>query len=154
MKRYGIIGLGLFCCLASIPPLLRVIQAQHIDVFKLGPGGSGEPPKRPEAPETHVVKVEDFYSYEVPIEKDKIDKDNILRTDVELVELLGDKDKATYQWHQVEILEDKDVTQLHTRTVGKLKCTRKRTGTIYWVPDGTKYVDWGTWSMWDCAKGE
>lgn len=152
-KRYGIVVLGLLVCLLIAKP----VQAQHIDVFKLGPGSAGKPPERGEyaaASEIDNIKVEDHYSYEVPVEKDKIDKDNILRTDIELVEL-AEKDKASYQWHQVEILEEREVTQVHTRRiVGKLKCTRKRTGVIYWMPDGVKYVDWGIWSMWDCTKGE
>lgn len=152
-KRYAIGVLGLLVCLIS---MITPVQAQHIDVFKLGPGGSGGPSEReqqPGATEIGTVKVEDHYSYEVPVEKNKIDKDDILRTDIDLVEL-GDKDRAPYQWHQVEILEEIDITQAHTRIVGKLKCTRKRTGIIYWVPDGTKYVDWSVWSTWDCTKGE
>ncbi len=151
-KRYDSIVLGLFGCLVLILPLLRIVQAQHIDIFTLDKFAQKEKP--PEAPETGSVKVEDYYSYEVPVEKDKIDKGEILRTDIDLVEFTNEKDKAAYQWHQVEVFDEKAVTQEHTRIVGKLKCTRKRKGVIYWAPDGVKYVIWETWSSWDCAKGE
>ena len=150
-KRYSIVVLGLLVCLISTPSLIVIksVLAQHIDIFKLA-----EPAKRGKVSgETGIIKVEDRYSYEVPVEKDKIDKNEVLRTDVELIEL-EDKDKALYQWHHVEIFEERDVTQVHTRIVGNLKCMRKRTGTIFWVPDGNKYVIWQTWSGWDCAKGE
>lgn len=152
--KYEVVVLGLLVCLISTLSSIRTVQAQHIDVFKLGPGGSGEPIKREKgATDTDVVKVEDHYSYEVPVEKDKIDKDDILRTDIELIELVTEKDKAPYLWHQVEILEEVNVTQNHTRIVGNsLRCTRARSGVIFWVPGGVKYVAWDKWSSWNCSK--
>ncbi len=88
-KRYDIIVLGLLGCLVLILPLLRIVQAQHIDIFTLDKFAQKERP--PEAPETGSVKVEDYYSYEVPVEKDKIDKGEVLRTDIDLVEFANEK---------------------------------------------------------------
>lgn len=154
--KYEVVVLGLLVCLISTLSSIRTVQAQHIDVFKLGPGGSGDPSEREKytgALDTETIKVEDHYSYEVPVEKDKISKDEVLRTDIELIELVTEQDKAPYLWHQVKILEEVNVTQNHTRIVGNiLRCTRARSGVIFWVPGGVKYVAWDKWSSWNCSK--
>ncbi|MGR3309442.1 MAG: hypothetical protein ACUZ77_01595 [Candidatus Brocadiales bacterium] len=154
-KSYDIVVLGLLVCLISIPSIITPVQAQHIDVFKLGPGGSEDlTAKRQHSKtiETEPVKVEDIYYYEVPVEKGKIDKGEIIRTDIDLIEFEDKDQKAAYQWHQVDVLDEVDVVQKHVRTAGKLKCMRARSGVIYWALDGVKYVAWETWGSWLCTK--
>jgi hypothetical protein len=151
-KRYGIVVSGFLICLIS---MITPVQAQHGDVFKLGPGGQGDPTKRAklaEAAGIGSIKVEDRYTYEVPIENKKIADDDVLRTDIDLVNFADEKERAAYQWHQVEVLAEIDITQVHTRTAGKLKCVRKRKGIVYWAPDDVKYIGWETWSSWSCTK--
>lgn len=155
-KINAFLVLGVFVCLILTLSKVTPVQAQHIDTFKLGPGGRGELAKRskhPDAPEGGVVKVEDRYSYEMLIEKEKIDNDAIRITDIDLVELSAEE-RGMYEWHQTKIFDELDIIQKHTRTVGKLKCNRERSGVIYWAPNGIKYVAWQTWASWNCAKEE
>lgn len=155
-KLHAIFMSALFACLTLTLSNATPVTAQHIDTFKLGPGGRGELAERsrhPDAPESGVVKVEDHYSYEVVLEKEKIDNGTITIRDIDLVEL-SEADRGMYEWHQAETFDELDIVQKHTRVVGKLKCNRQRKGVVYWALNGLKYVAWQTWSSWSCTKEE
>jgi len=121
--------------------------AQHIDVFNI-PREKAEPHKI-QGPELSEVVVTDTYTYKVLVEKDKLDKGNVFANELEVQELVGDQ-RTPYLWGQVEYYDRRVVSQMQTRTTEFLKCFRTRTGTLFYLPDGKRVIDWGPWSFWDC----
>jgi hypothetical protein len=123
------------------------ITAQHIDVFNI-PREKAE--KRvAQGPELSEVQITDTFTYVVLVEKDKLDKGNVFANELEVHELTADE-RTPYLWGQVEFYERKTIKQMQTRTTDFLKCFRTRTGTLFYLPDGKRVIDWGPWSFWDC----
>lgn len=127
---------------------MRCVVAQHIDVFKLDFSKKGEEDKKLEV---DFIDVEDSIKYTVAIEKEKLGNKDFNVYDLELLEI-PPEDLNKFLWHQVECLIEENISQSHTRKAGTLKCTRSRSGTLYWLADGKKYVHWGRWSFWNCTK--
>lgn len=129
---------------------VRCVVAQHIDVFKLDFSKKGEEEKKLEA---DLIEVEDSIKYTVAIEKEKLGNKDFNVYDLELLEI-PPEDLNKFLWHQVECLIEENISQSQTRKAGPLKCTRSRSGMLYWLADGKKYVHWGRWSFWNCTKEE
>ncbi len=121
--------------------------AQHIDVFNIPREKDAR--QKIKGPELSEVVVTDTFTYRVLVEKDKIDNGNISANELEIHELIGDE-RTPYLWGQVEYYERKSISQMQTRTTDFLKCFRTRTGTLFYLPDGRRVIDWGPWSFWDC----
>ncbi|MGR3176646.1 MAG: hypothetical protein ACUZ8E_01150, partial [Candidatus Anammoxibacter sp.] len=64
------------------------------------------------------------------------------------------EDLSMFAWHIVEVFTEKEIDQTQTREAGDLKCSRSRKGTMYWLADGKKHVNWGMWTFWKCTKGD
>jgi hypothetical protein len=132
-------------------PELKMVYAQHIDVFNLD---KDKLPRKikPDAPEMEWVEVEDRIKYEVAVEKSKYEAKDLMMEDIELWEIA---DKSPFEWHQVDYYLEGEIKETHTRTFGKQKCERFRKGTLFWLKDGKKCVFWTKWSTWDCRpEGE
>lgn len=123
------------------------ITAQHIDVFNI-PREKAEGPKA-QGPELSEVQITDTFTYTILVEKDKLDKGNVFANELEVHELTGDE-RTPYLWGQVDYYDRRTVKQMQTRTTDFLKCFRTRTGTLFYLPDGQRMIDWGPWSFWDC----
>ncbi len=121
--------------------------AQHIDVFNI-PREKAEKQKI-QGPELEDVVITDTFTYKVPVEKDKLAKGVVFANELEVHELSGEE-RTPYLWGQVEYYDRKTISQMQTRTTDFLKCFRTRTGTLYYLPDGKRMIDWGPWSFWDC----
>lgn len=138
-------------------------QAQHIDIFgKLGKEspnsyhqsfapyeGTVPIPWIDEKPTPITIKVTETITYEVPVEEKKFNEKKLTIEDLELKEV---KDNREINFHQVDCLFFKTIKQTQTKTAENLICTRERDGTQYWLSDGKKYVEWGTWSNWKVVK--
>jgi hypothetical protein len=131
-------------------PGLKIVHAQHIDVFNLD---KDQLPKKvkPDAPEMEWVVVEDRVSYKVAVEKSKYDSKDLKMEDIELWEIV---DKSPFEWHQVDYYLESEIMEVNTRTFGKQNCERFRKGTLFWLKDGKKCVFWTRWSVWDCRPEE
>ncbi|MBO1225305.1 MAG: hypothetical protein JYX80_12865 [Candidatus Scalindua sediminis] len=131
-------------------PGLKMVHAQHIDVFNLD---KDQLPKKvkPDTPEMEWVVVEDRVRYKVAVEKSKYDSKDLKMEDIELWEIV---DKSPFEWHQVDYYLESEIKEINTRTFGKQKCERFRKGTLFWLKDGKKAVFWTRWSVWDCRPEE
>lgn len=143
--------LSLFCSIlaVSICFVANNVSAQHIDVFNI----DFDKKKKEEAKETGFIEVVEYTKYKIAIEKEKLDKNDFNVYDLEMIEI-PPEDLSKFAWHQVECILEEEISQSQTREAGDLKCTRSRKGTLYWLSDGKKHVNWGAWSFWKCAKGE
>src|SRR3990172_162785 len=118
------------CCAAAALCLVSLLllpynptNAQHIDVFNI-------PREKAE------------------VEKSRLDEGNVFARELDIREL-EDDEKSPYHWGQVNYYDRREIAQRLTRTTGSIKCSRVRTGVLYFLPDGQKTVEWGRWSMWD-----
>lgn len=134
--------------LALLLSLDNQTNAQHIDVFNI-PREKAEEKKPQDVPELVEIEITDTYTYKVMVEKARLDEGNVFARELD-IEALKDEEKSPYHWGQVEYYDRRNIIQRVTRTTDFLKCTRTRTGVLYFLPNGKKVVDWGRWSMWDC----
>lgn len=140
----------------------KQIQAQHIDIFgKLGKqpesyhqsfapyGGTVPIPWIDERPSPVTVKVTEITTYEVPVDEKKFHEKRITIEDLELKEVTNNSE---INFHQVDCHFFKVIKQTQIRTVESLSYKREREGTQYWLSDGKKYIEWGSWSNWNPEK--
>lgn len=140
------------CCAISFIAAYFSIQnvsAQHIDVFNI----DFDKKKKKETKETGLIEVVEHTKYEIAVEKEKLDNNDFSVYDLEMIDI-PEEDLSKFAWHTVELFLEKEITQSQTREAGDLKCTRSRKGTLYWLANGKKYVNWGAWTFWKCTKGE
>ncbi|MGR3318638.1 MAG: hypothetical protein ACUZ8O_09175 [Candidatus Anammoxibacter sp.] len=128
------------------------VSAQHIDVFNIDFDKKNKKNKNKNK-ETGFIEVVEHTKYKVAIEKEKLEKNDFSVYDLELIEIPAE-DLSRFAWHTVEVFTEKEIEQTQTREAGDLKCTRSRKGTMYWLSNGKKHVNWGIWTFWKCTKGE
>ncbi|OQZ03824.1 hypothetical protein B188_26720 [Candidatus Brocadiaceae bacterium B188] len=163
-----------FSLMFSIPIFLsaffmkeNLVQAQHagggiIDTSKQ-PGkelrsyhqsfapyeGTVQIPWIDEKPSPVSIKITETITYEIPVDEKKFNEKKLTVEDLELNEV---KNNSEINFHQVDCLFFKIIKQTQTRAIENLVCTRERDGTQYWLSDGKKYVEWGSWSNWKIEK--
>ena len=132
--------------------VVKDIQAQHVDVFKIDFGKDKKEKKESEL-ETGYIEVNDCTTYKIAVEKGKLDNNDFDVYDLELFDI-PEEDLSKFAWHQVPVIKEDDIVEIQTRTAGDLECKRSRSGKLYWLEDGKKHVNWGIWSFWKCDRGE
>ena len=140
------------CCAVSFIAAcysIRNINAQHTDVFNI----DFEKKKKKESKDTDLIEVVEHTKYKIAVEKEKLENNDFSVYDLEMIDI-PKEDLSKFAWHTVELFLEKEITQSQTREAGDLKCTRFRKGTLYWLANGKKHVNWGAWSFWKCTKGE
>ncbi len=147
MKKVLSYAIMAFALLAVGFILGSSITAQHIDVFNI-PRERADAHKS-QGPELSEIVITDTFTYKVIVEKEKLDKGVISANELEILELKGEE-RTPYIWGQVDYYDRRTVVQTQTRTTDFLKCFRSRTGTLFYLPDGRRMIDWGPWNFWDC----
>lgn len=104
-----------------------------------------------EKPNPITVKVTETTTYEIPVDEKKFNEKKLTVEDLELKEVANNSE---INFHQVDCYFFKVVKQTQVRTIENLTCKREREGTQYWLSDGKKYVEWGSWSIWSLEKEE
>lgn len=112
-------------------------------------GGTIQIPWIDEKPNPISIKVTETITYEIPVDEKKFNEKKLTVEDLELKEV---NNNSEINFHQVDCLFFKIIKQTQARTIENLTCTRERDGTQYWLSDGKKYVEWGTWSNWKIEK--
>lgn len=143
--------LFLFCAVSLITDCFSIqnISAQHTDVFNI----DFEKKKKKESKDTDFIEVVEHIKYKIAVEKEKLKNNDFSVYDLEMIDI-PKEDLSKFAWHTVELFLEKEITQSQTREAGDLKCTRSRKGTLYWLSNGKKHVNWGAWTFWKCTKGE
>ncbi len=168
--KYFTLGTTLLLCISAFISIFfikeRQIQAQHIDIFgKLGKekepdsyhqsfapyGGTIPIPWIDEKPTPISIKVTEITTYEIPVDEKKFNEKKLTIEDLELKEVMNNSE---INFHQVDCHFFKVIKQTQIRTVENLTYKRERDGTQYWLSDGKKYVEWGSWSNWNPEKAE
>ncbi len=115
------------------------------NIFMTGQAPTIPAPDEVYNPDMTTFKVEEKFTYEVAIPKEKLDNGEVTPDDLELIPV-EDKDKIIF--HQVECHYYRPVIERHTRTTDLMVCNRTRKGTEYWLTDKTRFVEWEDWSDW------
>ncbi|MGR3221174.1 MAG: hypothetical protein ACUZ8H_15370 [Candidatus Anammoxibacter sp.] len=146
-----VLVLSLFCFVLSafVSTAINNVSAQHIDVFNIDFDKKNK--KKKKNKETGFIEVVEYTTYKIAVEKEKLEKNDFSVHDLELIEIPSE-DLSKFAWHIFEVFTENDIDQTQTREAGNLKCIRSRKGTMYWLSDGKKHVNWGRWTFWKCTK--
>lgn len=139
----------LVCSFVLVGSFTGNTYAQHTDVFNI----DFEKKDRNEVKGKGFIEVEECTTYKVAVEKEKLDNNDFSVHDLELIEI-PPEDLSKFAWHIDPVILEEEIVQTQTRTAGNLDCTRSRHGTLYWMGNGKKHVNWGQWSFWKCAKDD
>lgn len=145
-KRGCLLAISAVSILSLIITCETTVQGTYSrDIFMTGQAPTIPAPDETYSPEMTTLKVEEKFTYEVAVPKEKLEKGEIQPDDLELIPV---KDKSKIVFHQVECHYYRPVIQRQTRTTDFMVCNRTRNGTEYWLTDKTRFVEWEPWSDW------
>lgn len=145
-KRGYLLTISAVSVLSLIIAYETTVQGTYSrDIFMTGQAPTVPAPDAVYKPEMTTLNVEEKFTYEVAVTKEKLEKGEIQPDDLELIPV-KDKDKIVF--HQVECHYYRPVVQRQTRTTDFMVCNRTRNGTEYWLTDKTRFVEWEPWSDW------